>query len=87
MELKASKIPITALVKAFQLYKCCRGRCLCKCGFKQEGSRCVELPPPSTTTSQPAVIVPGIAVPPGGELFKLIGNFFGGTARSSAFPG
>uniref|UniRef100_A0A183U139 EB domain-containing protein n=1 Tax=Toxocara canis TaxID=6265 RepID=A0A183U139_TOXCA len=33
---------------------CYRGRCLCKCGFKQEGSRCVELPPPSTTTSQPA---------------------------------
>uniref|UniRef100_A0A914ZLN0 EB domain-containing protein n=1 Tax=Parascaris univalens TaxID=6257 RepID=A0A914ZLN0_PARUN len=33
---------------------CYRGRCLCKCGFKKEGSRCVELPPQPTTTSQPA---------------------------------
>ncbi|VDN60080.1 unnamed protein product [Dracunculus medinensis] len=32
---------------------CFRGRCLCKCGFKQEGSRCVQpsVPPkPSTPT-------------------------------------
>ncbi|VDK30558.1 unnamed protein product, partial [Gongylonema pulchrum] len=58
---------------------CYRGRCQCKCGFKQDRQRCVALPPPPTTTRQPAVIVPGIGVAQGGDFLRLIGNFFSGT--------
>ncbi|KAM3720017.1 Uncharacterized protein ACO02O_11871 [Dirofilaria immitis] len=53
---------------------CYRGRCQCKCGFKKEKERCVELPPSSTTTKQPPV--PGTVIVPGGDFLSLIGNFF-----------
>uniref|UniRef100_A0A0N5AG02 EB domain-containing protein n=1 Tax=Syphacia muris TaxID=451379 RepID=A0A0N5AG02_9BILA len=64
---------------------CYRGRCMCKCGYRQDGTQCVELPPPPTTSPQPAVLVPGIGVPQGGDFLKLIGNFFGGSTARSVF--
>ncbi|VDM11204.1 unnamed protein product [Wuchereria bancrofti] len=56
---------------------CYRGRCQCKCGFKKEKQRCIELPPSPTTTRQPSVILPGTVIVPGGDFLSLIGNFFG----------
>ncbi|KAL3993749.1 EB module family protein [Acanthocheilonema viteae] len=63
---------------------CYRGRCQCKCGFKKEKQRCVELPPSPKTTRQPSVMVPGTVIVPGGDFLSLIGNFFGGTEARSA---
>uniref|UniRef100_A0A8L8L0Q2 EB domain-containing protein n=1 Tax=Heligmosomoides polygyrus TaxID=6339 RepID=A0A8L8L0Q2_HELPZ len=58
---------------------CYRGRCMCRCGFEQKGDKCVALPPPPTTTSQPSIgIIPGVSVPRGNDLFKLFGQIFGG---------
>uniref|UniRef100_A0A8R1XLV3 EB domain-containing protein n=1 Tax=Onchocerca volvulus TaxID=6282 RepID=A0A8R1XLV3_ONCVO len=59
-----------------------KGRCQCKCGFKKEKQRCIELPPSSTTTKQPSV--PATVIVPGGDFLSLIGNFFRGTEPRSA---
>ncbi|MFH4977350.1 hypothetical protein AB6A40_004059 [Gnathostoma spinigerum] len=67
---------------------CYRGRCLCKCGYKNENNKCVPLPPPPTTTTQspPPLVVPGlgVGVPPGGDFLKLIRNLITGAAPRSA---
>ncbi|CAD5218592.1 unnamed protein product [Bursaphelenchus okinawaensis] len=63
---------------------CYRGRCMCRCGYKQaSNNKCVELPPPTTQTP-PQVIpqVPGL--PTGKNLFSLFNDFLNGGGAGMA---